>query len=181
MTFRSLIATLAMVVAVASAEAAQPKRAEGSRFVVKVGDELPHFAFRTYGGDESDTDFLRGQVTLIQFAASWCTLSRDQLRDTELFARQMSADDRFGVLIVDVEDMAADTTLFLNRSAEDGLTMPATYDQDDRIYNLFATPHGSVTRTIVSDQQGRIVYLSDTYSRKQFKKTKKFIQKILAR
>lgn len=163
-----------------NALAARSLRSKGSRFVVSRADELPHFSFRTFGGDSYDSDFLRGQTVLIQFASTWCSLSREQLIETELFCREMAENEHFVCIVFDVEDVAADTAAFLARSAADNLTLTMAYDEADRIYNLFATPKGSVTRSVVVDSSGRIAYLSDTYSRKAFARIKKKIRKLIS-
>ncbi len=156
------------------------RRSRTSEFVVAVGEQLPQFRAETFGGDHYDNDFLGGQVVLLQFAASWCPLSKEQLIETEKFWREHSAED-FMVLIFDQEDLASDTTLFLKRCEEDGLTLPMCYDEGEKIYELFATPHGSVTRSIVVDRDGRIAYLSDEYQRKEFEKIKEQILNLLKR
>ncbi len=157
----------------------QPLRAQGSEFVVKVGDEAPHFSVTTFGGDELDSDFLRDQVTLIQFASTWCRLSKDQLKDTELLWRELSSGGDFMVLVFDEEDSPADTLDFIRRSEADELTMPMAYDAQERVYQLFATPHGSVTRSIVIDAEGKIAMLSDTYHTSVFEQIKKRIVELI--
>ncbi len=178
---KRLVALLLAIAALAqSAVVAQtPLRYRGGKFTVSKGDEMPYFTCRTYAGDEIDSDFFRGQVTLIQFASTWCSLSKSQLIDTEDFYRQMIDNENFSLIIFNVESNPADTTAFLERCSADGLTMPIAYDEGERIYQMFATAGGTLTRTIVIGTDGRIALLSDIYHRKEFRRTKKKIAQLL--
>ncbi len=158
-----------------------PLRFAGGRFTVSKGDTLPPFTCHTYAGDEIDSDFFTGQVTLIQFASVWCTLSKSQLIDTNDFYLEMADNDRLSIIIFNEETNPADTTAFLARCQGDNLVLPIAYDPDERIYRMFATAGGTLTRTIVVDTDGRIALLSDIYYRKEFRHTKKKILKLLNR
>lgn len=153
-------------------------RERDSRFIVQVGDELPHFSYITTEGDELDSDFLRGQVVLIHFAASWCPISVTMRDDVQNKLLTKYADEELSVLCVNIDE-PKDTALFVKMLKEEGITYPVVLDCEERVYRNFVTPKGSVTRSIVIGKDGRIVYMSDEYDRKKAKEINKVVGKEL--
>lgn len=174
MTIRALL-TIAATLATSIATA-QYNRERDSQFIVSVGDEMPHFSYTTLDGDELDSDFLHGQVVLLQFVASWCPYSKAQLDDIEAkLWQQYSANSDFMVVCFS-EDLPQDTATFRQLIADKGITYPTAFDTDEHIYRLFVTPHGSVTRTIVFGRDGRIAAMFDEHDRRTFRQLRKSIQ-----
>lgn len=149
-------------------------RERGSRFVVNVGDEVPHFSYTTIDGDEGDSDFMKGQVVLIHFAASWCPISATQRRDVQEELIDSFGDNDFSVLCVSVDE-PKDTALFVKMLKEESISYSVVLDYEERLYREFVTPKGSVTRSVVIGRDGRIAYLTDEYNRKKAKEIKKVI------
>lgn len=166
----------------------QVHRERGSQFIVSVGDDCPRFSYVEHddarptstapnesgapdpmgesdGGDVIDTDFLRGQVVMLQFCASWCPFSQAQLVDEQWrIARRYGRNPDLRILLV-CEDTPADRPEFLRQRAERGIDMPLTFDDGERIYRQFVTPNGSVTRTVLVDRRGVIAALYDVHTR----------------
>lgn len=157
----------------------QIKRERDSRFIVSIGDYLPPLSFETTDGDVIDSDFFKGQISMIQFAASWCPFSREQLRNIEkkIWSKyQNNPKFNFICFCVDVE---SDKVAFKQIIEDENLTFPISYDTDETIYRKFVTPQGSVTRTIIFNEEGEIIYLCDSHLRKNFRKTCRLIEKLL--
>jgi peroxiredoxin len=66
-----------------------------------VGEPAPAFEARTLAGKSVRADNLRGQVTVVEFFASWCTPCRENL--SEILAIRESLGPHFGLMLVAVE------------------------------------------------------------------------------
>lgn len=176
MTIRVLLLIVALLFTLCDTSSAQYDRERNSRFIVSQGDEMPHFSCTTLDGDQLDSDFLRGQVVLLQFVASWCPYSKAQMDDIEaqLWQRYSGTTD---LMIIGLsEDIPQDTAEFRQIVAEKGITYPMAFDIDESIYRLFATPRGSVTRTVIFNRDGRIIALFDEHDRRTFRHLRKCIE-----
>lgn len=161
------------------AESQKIIRDRESKFIVNIGDEFPRFEYVTSEGDTLNSDFLRGQTTLIQFAAAWCPFSRDQLKYIEKNIWKEHHNNTHFELICFCVDQESDIANFKEIVESDNLTFPISYDPEERIYRLFVTPQGSVTRSVIIDKQGRIAYLSDAFDKRNFRRTAKVVNKLL--
>lgn len=175
-----LAALLAATATAALPTDAQVRRERGSEFVVKLGDTAPRFGFATSAGDTLDTDFLHGQVVVLQFAASWCPFSAAQMWDHQsaVWAPHRS-DAGFSMYIV-CEDRPQDLDAFARLVAEEGIEIPYIVDADERIYRLFVTPNGSVTRTVVIAPDRTVAYLSDRHSRRGARQLRRTVRRLLS-
>ena len=66
-----------------------------------VGEPAPAFEARTLAGKSVRGDSLRGQVTVVEFFASWCEPCKASL--SEILAIRESLGSRFGLMVVAVE------------------------------------------------------------------------------
>ncbi|MGB8295758.1 MAG: TlpA disulfide reductase family protein [Polyangia bacterium] len=66
-----------------------------------VGEPAPAFEARTLAGKGVRADNLRGQVTVVEFFASWCTPCKESL--SEILAIRESLGPHFGLMLVAVE------------------------------------------------------------------------------
>ena len=66
-----------------------------------VGEQAPAFEARTLAGKNLRGDNLRGQVTVVEFFASWCTPCKENL--SEILAIRESTKAHFGLMLVAVE------------------------------------------------------------------------------
>lgn len=158
---------------------AQDKRMRDGKFIVAVGDDMPTFSFTTIDGETLDSDFLRGQITVLHFAASWCPFSKQQIADYQKHIWSRNSDNYNLSVIGFSIDTPSDTVLFRKGIAELGATYPFAFDNGERIYNLFATPKGSATRTIITDTNGKIAFLSHEHTRRSLRKVKKAVARLL--
>jgi thiol-disulfide isomerase/thioredoxin len=68
----------------------------------QVGELAPAFEARTLTGSSAHSESLRGQVTVVDFFASWCQPCKEGLREI-LAIRERLAPPRFALLVVAVE------------------------------------------------------------------------------
>lgn len=167
--------------ATATRQDAPPVRRErDSRFIVSVGDEAPTFQFVSNDGDTIDSDILRGQAVVILFAASWCPFSQAQLIDMQnaIWDKYKMRQD-FSMVII-CEDTEEDHAIFLRQRKENGIRVPFAFDTNETIYRLFATPNGSVTRTVVITPDWRIAELHDKHTRQSIRKVRRCVRHLLS-
>lgn len=159
---------------------AQVRRERGSEFVVKLGDPAPRFGFVTNTGDTLDTDFLHGQVVVLQFAASWCPFSATQMWDHQSAVWDAHRSDAGFAMYIVCEDRPENRDAFARLLAEEGIKIPYIVDDEERIYRLFVTPNGSVTRTVVIAPDRTIAYLSDRHSRRGVRHLRRTVRHLLS-
>lgn len=174
------LAILTLATAAATESSAQTARRErDSKFIVREGDDAPAFELVTCEGDTLDSDMLRGQVVVLQFAASWCPFSQAQLVDhQERIWDKYSGDPAFAMIII-CEDAPEDRPTFLRQREDHGIRIPYSYDTAERIYRLFVTPNGSVTRTVVIGPDWRIAELQDKHTWKGMRSIARCVGRLL--
>lgn len=156
------------------------RRDDDGHFILNIGDEMPSFEYVTLDGDTLDSDFLRGQVCIIEFIASWCPFGKGQMKAVEdLIWRKYKGKTSDLSILGFTEDFPQDTAQFRNLIHEKGISYPFCFDTDERIFKLFVTPKASVTRLIIIDRDGRVVSLEDEFYRDTFKRTRKTIKRLL--
>lgn len=150
------------------------------QFIVKEGDEAPSFSYVAMDGDTLDTDFMRGRVTLLQFAASWCPFSQAQLLDIQEFIYdKYSSYAEFDIMVFCVDTTENAQSKFKEIIETDGVRLPYSYDRDNHIYNLFSTPKGNVTRSVIIDREWRIVELHDLHTWRNLKQMRRTVKRLL--
>lgn len=176
MRFRLLAAAL---LSVATMTAAQVKRERGSHFTVTEGQFAPLFSFVTNEGDTLDADLLRGQVLVLQFAASWCPFSTAQMEDYQRFLWSKHKDDAAFSMYIFCEDAPDARHDFETLLREHGIDIPYIFDANEQIYKLFVTPNGSVTRTVIISPDWKIQGLYDKHTRRGLRKIRRSVDKLL--
>ena len=178
---KELTAIVAFILFMSSSESvkSQTRRERASEFIVQEGQELPHFEYVTLDGDTADTDYIKGQVTIIQFAASWCPFSQAQLieHDKRIW-RKYGRNTNFSMIGI-CEDAPESRGEFMRQRKSRAIEIPFAFDTDEKIYRLFVTPNGSVTRTILVDADGIIVGLYDTHTRKNARHIRRGVKCLL--
>jgi peroxiredoxin len=119
-----------------------------------VGDPVPTYEARTLAGTNVRPDGLRGQVTVVEFFASWCEPCTEGL--AEILAIRKSLGQRFALMVVAVEGdlpalrgflanhpLPAETTVVLD---EEGAVARAF--GEDRLPTTFFLDEGAIIRHI---------------------------------
>jgi cytochrome c biogenesis protein CcmG, thiol:disulfide interchange protein DsbE len=87
-----------------------------------VGEPAPAFAARTLAGGSVRGEKLRGQVTVVEFFASWCEPCKESL--SEILAIRESLGSHFGLMVVAVEgDVPSLRDFFAGHSLPAGTTV----------------------------------------------------------
>jgi len=134
-------------------------------YIVRVGQQAPQFEFQLLTGDTIDNDILKGKVVVLQFTASWCGVCRKEMPHLEDEVWQRFKDEDFLLIGLDLKEDEITVKEFAKNM---GVTYPMASDLDGTLFALFAGPKQGVTRNIVLDKNGEIIFLTRLYEREEF-------------
>ena len=135
-------------------------------YIVKVGDESPDFKMQLIDGKTITKKDLIGKVAVLQFTASWCSVCRKEMPHLEKDVWQKFKVKDFILIGVD-RDEPLDVVQEFTKEIK--VTYPMALDPGADIFALFAAREAGVTRNIVIDQTGKIVFLTRLFDEKEFK------------
>ena len=135
-------------------------------YIVKVGDESPDFKMQLIDGKTITKKDLIGKVAVLQFTASWCSVCRKEMPHLEKDVWQKFKVKDFILIGVDRDEPLDVVQEF---AKEIKVTYPMALDPGADIFALFAAREAGVTRNIVIDQTGKIVFLTRLFEEKEFK------------
>lgn len=164
-----------LIVAVAfvaiSACAQETKKYE-NQYLVKIGDTAPDFTIAEAGGKSYKLSDLRGKVVMLQFTASWCSVCRKEMPfiENELWL----PGKKEGLVVVGIDrDEPVETVLKFKKDI--AVTYPLALDPGAGYFSLFAEKDAGVTRNVIIDRNGKIIFLTRLYEREEFDKMKEVI------
>jgi len=141
-------------------------------YLVKVGDTAPVFAIREAGGTTYNLADLRGKVVMLQFTASWCGVCRKEMPFIEDEIWIPGKDQGLVVIGIDRDEPEATVLRFKDDMK---ITYPLALDPGADIFGLFAQKEAGVTRNVIIDRKGRIIFLTRLFDREEFDKMKDVI------
>ncbi len=153
-------------------------QADGSDrgYIVKIGDDCPNFILETPDGEKSSIDDLRGEVIMLQFTASWCGVCRKEMPHIEKDIWKKYKDKGLKLYGIDRGESPEVTTAFAEKMK---ISYPLALDEDESIFQKFALKKAGVTRNILVDKNGTIVYLTRLFNMEEFTGLKKKIGNLL--
>jgi peroxiredoxin len=150
----------------------QGKIANDLGYIVKVGDIVPDFTINEAGGKSYKLSDLKGKVVMLQFTASWCSVCRTEMPFIEKEIWQAKKSEGLVVLGID-RDEPVETVLKFKKDIK--VTYPLALDKGADIFGLFALKEAGVTRNVIIDRTGKIIFLTRLYDREEFDQMKKVI------
>jgi peroxiredoxin len=148
-----------------------------NNYLVKTGDIAPDFIINEAGGKQYKLSDLRGKVVMLQFTASWCSVCRTEMPfiEKEIWQEKKSA----GLIVLGIDrDEPVEKVLKFQKDI--GVTYPLVLDPGANIFGLFAEKTAGVTRNVIIDRTGKIIFLTRLYERPEFDQMKKVIFSELA-
>jgi peroxiredoxin len=134
-------------------------------YIVEVGDMAPDFKMEFTDGQKTKLSELRGQIVILQFTASWCSVCRLEMPHLEKDVWQKYKDQN--VLLIGVDrDEPLETVIAFQKKI--GTTYPLALDPGANIFGLFANKEAGVTRNVVIDKTGKIVFLTRLFEEKEY-------------
>lgn len=136
-------------------------------YIVKIGQQLPDISMKLTDGTSVTTADLKGKVVMLQFTASWCSVCRKEMPHIESDIWQKHKDNENFVLIgVDMDEPLDKVKQF---KSDMKITYPLALDPGAEIFYTFAEKGAGVTRNIIADKSGKIVYMTRLYKEDEFK------------
>ena len=151
---------------------AQQAKVYPNNYLVKTGDMAPDFVINEAGGKQYKLSDLRGKVVMLQFTASWCSVCRTEMPfiEKEIWQEKKSS----GLVVLGLDrDEPVDKVLKFKKDI--GVTYPLVLDPGADIFGLFAEKAAGVTRNVIIDRSGKIIFLTRLYERPEFDQMKKVI------
>jgi peroxiredoxin len=146
-------------------------------YIVKIGDEVPVFSATLTNGKAISTADFKGKVVMLQFTASWCSVCRKEMPFIEKDIWKKNMNNKNFVLIgVDLDEPIEKVKKF---QEEIKVTYPLALDPGGSIFQLFAEKKAGVTRNVIIDKSGKIVYLTRLYKEEEFAEMVKVIETLL--
>lgn len=156
---------------------AQTKEPDNRGYSVKVGDQAPNFTIKYLDGTTQQLSDLRGKVVMLQFTAGWCKVCRKEMPHIESEIWQQHKDNpNFALVAVDLKEPKEKIEKFI---ADMKVTYPLTLDEDGKIFSLYTEKGAGVTRNIIIDPEGKIVFLTRLFDKDEFEQMKEIINNLL--
>jgi len=146
-------------------------------YIVKLGQTVPDFEIVLPDGTKTNMQSLRGKVVMLQFTASWCSVCRKEMPhiESEIWQKNKS-NPKFALYGIDLKEEKEKVVEFQKQI---GVTYPLALDLDGKIFYTFAAQDAGVTRNVIVDKTGKIVFLTRLYKEEEFNEMKKVIEILL--
>ena len=146
-------------------------------FVVKIGQLVPDFELVLTDGKKVTTSDLKGKVVMLQFTASWCGVCRKEMPhiESEIWQKHKNKKN-FALYGIDLDEPLEKVTKF---ALDMKISYPLALDPSGKIFYSFAAKGAGVTRNIILDKSGKIVYMTRLYKEEEFNEMKQVIDFLL--
>lgn len=155
----------------------QEKKVYDNGYLIKVGDQAPDFTINEAGGKSYRLSDLRGKVVMLQFTASWCSVCRQEMPFIE---KEIWIPGRKSGLVVIGIDRDEPLDKVLKFKKDIGVSYPLALDPGADIFGLYALKEAGVTRNVIIDRKGKIIFLTRLFDREEFDLMKKAVFSELA-
>jgi peroxiredoxin len=146
-------------------------------YIVKIGQQLPEFTMELTNGKTVKTSELKGKVVMLQFTASWCSVCRKEMPHIEAdIWNKYKNNPNFALYGIDLDEPLEKVQEFAKQIP---VTYPLALDPKGGIFYLFAEKGAGVTRNVIVDKTGKIVYMTRLYKEEEFQEMKKVIAELL--
>ena len=135
-------------------------------YIVKIGQPMPDITMELTDGTKVSTADLKGKVAMLQFTASWCSVCRKEMPhiEKEIWQKHKNNDD-FALIGIDMDE-PLDKVKDFKKTME--ITYPLALDPGADIFYTFAAKGAGVTRNVIIDKTGKIVYMTRLFKEDEF-------------
>lgn len=146
-------------------------------YIVKIGDKSPDITILYTDGSKKKLSDFKGKTVMLQFTASWCGVCRKEMPfiEKDIWLKHKDNPD-FVLLGIDLKESREKTLQF---TAELKITYPLTLDPDGKSFYSFAAEGAGVTRNVILNKEGRIVFMTRLYDPEEFRKMCEVIDQLL--
>ena len=146
-------------------------------YIVKIGQQVPDFSATTTEGKTLKMADLKGKVVMLQFTASWCGVCRKEMPHIEADIWKKYKDNKnFALYGIDLDEQVEKVKEFAKQIP---ITYPLLLDPKGGIFYQFAEKGAGVTRNVIVDKTGKIVYMTRLYKEEEFAEMKSVIAELL--
>lgn len=145
-------------------------------YIVSVGDTAPNLSLELIDNTTIQLSDYLGKVVVLQFTASWCSVCIREMPHLEKDVWQEFKNDDFILIGIDRDEPIEVVKAFKKKT---GVTYPIALDPGAKHFSKFAHINAGVTRNIVIDKNGKIVFLTRLFDEKEFQKMIEKIKEII--
>jgi len=146
-------------------------------YVVKIGQQIPDFTMTTTDGKSVRMADLKGKVVMLQFTASWCSVCWKEMPHIESdIWKKYKSNPNFALYGIDLDEPKDIVEKFAKQIP---VTYPLALDPKGEIFYQFAEKNAGVTRNVIVDKTGKIVFMTRLYKEDEFQEMKKVISGLL--
>ena len=144
-----------------------PQAPDERGYIVKIGDPCPDFKLEFPDGSYTSVNELQGKVIMLQFTASWCSVCIKEMPHIE--KEVWGVYKNLGLMVIGIDrDEPVQTVRQFAKETQ--ISYPLALDPGANIFGLFAHKESGVTRNIIINPKGEIVFLTRLFDPEEFKK-----------
>jgi peroxiredoxin len=169
---KRILLTLFLVMLVSRISVGQEQKVYDDGYLVKVGDKAPDFTVNEAGGKIYKLSDLKGKVVMLQFTASWCSVCRTEMPfiEKDIWNEKKAA----GLVVLGIDrDEPLEKVVKFKKDIK--ISYPLALDPGANIFGLFAQKEAGVTRNVIIDRSGKIIFLTRLYKTEEFEQMKRII------
>ncbi|MDV7186402.1 TlpA disulfide reductase family protein [Lutibacter sp. TH_r2] len=134
-------------------------------YKVTIGEQAPKIDLTYLDGSSLTNESLKGKVTVLQFTASWCSVCIKEMPHLEKDVWQRFKNEDFTLIGIDLKETPEKVKKFISRTK---VTYPFALDTDGKLFDSFTNKNAGVTRNIVLNKKGEIIFLTRLYNEEEF-------------
>ena len=146
-------------------------------YKIKIGDTVPDFTMMLINGKKVSSKDWQGKVVMLQFTASWCGVCRKEIpfieRDIWLKNKR---NPNFLLFGVDRDEPLEKVKRYQKEMA---ISYSLAIDPNADVFGIFADKKAGVTRNVIIDQKGKIVFMTSLFKEAEFKEMVRVIGLLL--
>lgn len=169
-----VIITIGLIMGLVFSGMAQVPDSRG--YIVKVGDVAPNFEMNLTDGSKLKLSDLKGKVVMLQFTAGWCGVCRKEMPFIEKEIWQKHKEKDFALYALDLDEPLEKVEKLISAT---GITYPVALDEGAEIFTKYAHKESGVTRNVIINREGKIIYLTRLFNHEEFEGMKKAIEEEL--
>lgn len=146
-------------------------------YIVKIGQQMPGITMKLTDGTSVAKNDLKGKVVMLQFTASWCGVCRREMPhiENEIWQKHKHRSD-FALIGIDLKEPLETVKKF---ASDMKITYPLALDPNGEIFHTFAAEGAGVTRNVIIDRSGKIVFMTRLFKEEEFNEMKQVIDSLL--
>ena len=145
-------------------------------YIVSIGDTAPDLSLDLINDTNVQLSDYLGKVVVLQFTASWCSVCIREMPHLENDVWQKFKNDDFVLIGIDRDEPIQVVKAFKRKT---GITYPIALDPGAKHFSKFAHVNAGITRNVVIDKNGKIVFLTRLFDEQEFQKMIEKIKEII--